>query len=71
MHSVGDRVAVWCSGHNRHFTGVITRIYRCRHRSKIWTAAVFNIKWDNDKTPMRSYCLSMRKYKPVNLGEAA
>ena len=51
MHSVGDRVAVWLPTRGKHYTGVLTRIYRCRHKSKIWIAKVFDIEWDDPETP--------------------
>ena len=70
IHNVGDCVSIYSQVHGKHFLGVITKIYKRRHRMKTFTEVVIDVRWLQD-TPMYGRGIPLRSRNVVNMGAAA
>ncbi len=70
MHNVGDRVSVYSPKHGRHYLGIITKIYKRRHRMRTFTETVIDVEW-LEASPIHHRGIPLRLRNVTNLGAAA
>jgi predicted Mrr-cat superfamily restriction endonuclease len=70
MHKVGDCVSIYSPEHGRHYLGIVTKIYKRRHRMKTFTETVIDVEW-LENSPVYCRSIPLRQRNVTNLGAAA